>query len=303
MTQTPLLPAPPGVADVQAELAASRARRRRDSERIALLSVQLIAAQVRAALPEATTVGLSEADEDSSRFPDGYYTATGDEIGLTADGLQAASPELAALLLALTEAIRPWCTNLNDGNRPAWEPFTSDLDPKAGTRLDFWQLRLDIAGVLAAREGTRARCGCPAPARTTVGGVLLTGHQAGCGQAEPRQSSGSGKRQANWSPEPWPSTPRPSPPSTTTRSHHRASARSSAPGTPRTRSRPSRSPTSRTTTAAGRCGCRFQGSKSRPASGPADGPDLREPLAGPPARRAAKGSRVPRARKLLSGNM
>ena len=187
MTQTPLLPAPPGVADVQAELAASRARRRRDSQRVALLSVQLIAAQVRAALPEAATVGLSEADEDSSRFPDGYYTATGDEIGLTADGLQAASPELAALLLALTEAIRPWCTNLNDGNRPAWEPFTSDLDPKAGTRLDFWQLRLDIAGVLAAREGTRARCGCPAPARTTVGGVLLTGHQAGCGQAEPRQ--------------------------------------------------------------------------------------------------------------------
>jgi hypothetical protein len=187
MTQTPLLPAPVGVADVQAGLAASRARRHRDSERIAMLSVQLIAVQVRAALPEAATVGLSEADEDSSRFPDGYYTATGDEIGLTADGLQAASPELAALLLALTEAIRPWCTNLNDGNRSAWEPFTSDLDPKAGTRLDFWQLRLDIVGVLAAREGTQARCGCPATAQTTVGGVLLTGHQAGCGQAEPRQ--------------------------------------------------------------------------------------------------------------------
>ena len=187
MTQTPLLPAPPGVADVQAELAASRARRRRDSERIALLSVQLIAAQVRAALPEAATVGLSEADEDSSRFPDGYYTATGDEIGLTADGLQAASPELAALLLALTEAIRPWCANLTDGNRPAWEPFTSDRDPKAGTRLDFWQLRLDIAGVLAAHGRPRGGwASAPGPC-AFPGGELLTGHQAGCGRAEPRQ--------------------------------------------------------------------------------------------------------------------
>jgi len=182
-----ILPAPPGVADAKAELGAIRARRRRESERIALLSVQLIAAQVREALPEAATVGLGLADEDSSRFPDGYYTATGEQIGRIADGAQTGGPELAALLEALNTAIRDWCTNLDDGNRPAWEPFTSDLDPQAGTVLDYWELRLDIVGVLAAREGSQPPCGCPASAQATVDGVLLTGHQAGCGRAQPRQ--------------------------------------------------------------------------------------------------------------------
>jgi hypothetical protein len=122
--------------------------------RIALMSVQLIAAHARAALPEAAFVGLRCSDDGTWMLPDGCYTATGEHIGYTADGAQAGSDQLAALLKRLEETIEVYCTSLDDTNLYVWEPFASDHDPADPSYLlDNGDRRLDVAAALAVRTG------------------------------------------------------------------------------------------------------------------------------------------------------
>ncbi len=153
-TQTPAAGPPAWAAGtdtarIEAQLAEAWAQRRTVSDQLAWLSVQAIAAHARAALPTAATVGLACAGDGTWLVPGGYYTATGEPIGSTEDG----GGELAALLEELDDVIRPCCNSLDDLNRPVWEPFTSDRDPRNPAQiLGNGDRRLDISGVLAVRD-------------------------------------------------------------------------------------------------------------------------------------------------------
>lgn len=121
---------PPGSIDgIRAELGPLARQHADTGRRIAVLSVQAIAALTRAALPGAAFAGLDQAQYDSWLEPACYFDPHGNLIGRSECGAIAGPPGLTARIKRLDDAIRPYCLSLDHANETAWEPLMQTLGP------------------------------------------------------------------------------------------------------------------------------------------------------------------------------